>query len=232
MTMADDKTPRCNHCKMLLVHAFGVVFHPGLQVDPVRPDIHVSPRRQVTFLPAVVLVLPLSRQSGNHRRRQVRRILAQKRRQRLLEITSLDAAQVKHWQQRIQALRPPSPSRQDRRGKAYTVACAGSPAVPDLYPADLNRPDPRLDRALGTMTMSDKTVATARNTSASISTACASNCRAPDRRSIRQGIVNLVRQTKTDNIAAWQRELSEYLVRFARLYRDCRPIDRARRASV
>jgi len=118
-------------------HAFGIVFHPSLQVDPVRPDIHVSPRR-----------------------RQVRRILAQKRRQRLLEITSRDAAQVKDWQQRIQALRPPSPSRQDRRGKADTVACAGSPAIPDLYPADLDWPDPRLDRAFGTMTMSDKTVAT------------------------------------------------------------------------
>jgi hypothetical protein len=24
-------------------HAFGIVFHPGLQVDPVRPNIHVLP---------------------------------------------------------------------------------------------------------------------------------------------------------------------------------------------
>ena len=67
-------------------HAFGVVFHPGLQVDPVRPDIHVSPRRQVALLPVIVLVLPLGRQSGNHRRRQIRRLLAQKRRQRFLEV--------------------------------------------------------------------------------------------------------------------------------------------------
>src|SRR6185437_6638910 len=28
-------------------HAFGIVFHPSLQVDPVRPHVHVSPRREV-----------------------------------------------------------------------------------------------------------------------------------------------------------------------------------------
>ena len=31
-------------------HAFGGFFHPGLQVDPVRPHIHVSPRREVALL--------------------------------------------------------------------------------------------------------------------------------------------------------------------------------------
>ena len=53
-----------------------------------------------------------------------------------------DVAPQKHGQQRIQALRPPSPFRQDRRGKADPVAVARSTTIPDLHPADLNRPDP------------------------------------------------------------------------------------------
>src|SRR6266487_1853321 len=43
-------------------HAFGIRFHPGLQVDPVRPYVHVSPRREVALLPGVVIRLPLRRQ--------------------------------------------------------------------------------------------------------------------------------------------------------------------------
>src|SRR6266516_5776619 len=39
--------------------------------------VHVSPRRQIALLPALVLALPLRRQSGNHCRRQVRCVLAQ-----------------------------------------------------------------------------------------------------------------------------------------------------------
>jgi len=42
-------------------HAFGIVFHPRLQVDPVRPHVHVSPRREVALLPGVVIRLPLRR---------------------------------------------------------------------------------------------------------------------------------------------------------------------------
>src|SRR5450759_4265973 len=191
-------------------HAFGVVFHPGLQVDTVRPDIHVSPRRQVALLPAVVLVLPLGRQSGNHRRRQVRRVLSQKRRQRLLEAARRDAAQIKHWQQRIQALRPPSPFRQDRRGKADPGAVNRSTAIPDLHRADLNRPDPRLDRALGTMTMPNDAAATVRQPEIfhageerlglHLDSLCQQSAGAVSK-DIRQGIVDLVRQTKTDNTA-------------------------------
>src|ERR1700726_3184064 len=57
-------------------HAFGGVFHPGLQVHPVRPHIHVSPRREVALLPGVVIRLPFGRQPRDHRWRQVRCVLA------------------------------------------------------------------------------------------------------------------------------------------------------------
>jgi hypothetical protein len=42
-------------------HTFGGFFHPGLQIDPVRPHVHVSPRREVALLPGVVIRLPFCR---------------------------------------------------------------------------------------------------------------------------------------------------------------------------
>src|SRR5713101_8550700 len=86
-------------------HAFAVVFHASLQKYTVGPHIQVSARRQIPLLPMPVLALPLRRQTGNHRRRQVRRILAQQRRQCLLEVSGRDATQIKNRQKRIQALR-------------------------------------------------------------------------------------------------------------------------------
>src|SRR4029079_690548 len=43
-------------------HAFGGFFHSGLQRDPVRPHVHVSPRREGALLPGVVIRLPFCRQ--------------------------------------------------------------------------------------------------------------------------------------------------------------------------
>src|ERR1022692_4980244 len=65
-------------------HAFGLILHPGLQINPVRPDIDVAPGGKVALLPAAVFLLPLARQSGDDRRRQVRRVPAQQRAKRLL----------------------------------------------------------------------------------------------------------------------------------------------------
>src|SRR5674476_602083 len=137
-------------------------------------------------------------------------LLAQKRRQRLLEVARRDAAQIKHWQQRIQALRPPCPFWQDRRGKADPLAVNRSTAIPDFHRADLNRPNPCLDRALGTMTMPNDTVATIRQLEIPhggkerlglhLDSLYQQSAGAVSK-DIRQGIVDLVRQTKTDNTA-------------------------------
>src|SRR6266567_613126 len=104
-------------------------------------------------LAALVLALPLGRQSGNHRWRQVWRVLAQECRQRLLEVARRDAPQVEYRQQRVQALRPPRPQRQDCRGEPNPLAGARRPAIPDLHPGDLHRPDSRLDRSRGAVTV-------------------------------------------------------------------------------
>src|SRR5450830_1824371 len=191
-------------------HAFAVVFHPSLQEYTVGPHIQVSARRQIPPLPMPVLALPLCRQTGNHRRRQVRCVLAQQRGQCLLEVPGRDAAQIKHRQKRIQSLRAPRPQRQDRRGEPDPLAVAGSPAIPNLHPGNLDSTDPRLDRAFGTMTVPDNTVS-------SISKPAAlhlgeerlsfqldslreqlSRTRSQD---IGQWIIDLVGVTKTNNIA-------------------------------
>src|ERR1700688_3443823 len=129
-----------------------------LQEYTVGPHIQVSARRQIPLLPMPVLDLPLRRQTGNHRRRQVRRVLAQQRRQCLLEVSGRDATQIKDRQKRIQAPGPTCPQWQDRRGEPEPLAVAGSPAIPNLPPGDLDSTDPRLDRAFGTMTVPDNTV--------------------------------------------------------------------------
>jgi hypothetical protein len=49
-----------------------------------------------------LLALPLRRQTGNHRRRQVRRVLAQQRRQCLLKVSGRDATQIKDRQKRTE----------------------------------------------------------------------------------------------------------------------------------
>jgi hypothetical protein len=60
----------------------------GVQVDPIRPHVHVSPRREVALLSSVVIRLPFCRQPRDHRRRQVRRVLAQEGGEVFLEVAS------------------------------------------------------------------------------------------------------------------------------------------------
>src|SRR3979411_3325505 len=191
-------------------HAFAVVFHARLQEYPVGPHIQVSARRQIPLLPMPVLALPLRRQTGNHRRRQVRCVLAQQRGQCLLEVPGRDATQIKHRQQRIQALRAPCPQRQNRRGEPDPLAVAGSPAIPNLHPGNLDSTDPRLDRAFGTMTVPDNTVSSiSKPETLHLGKKCLgfqldslrqqlSRTRSQD---IGQGIIDLVGVTKTNNIA-------------------------------
>src|SRR5512144_2444916 len=126
-------------------------FHPRLQVNPVRPHIDVAPRREIALLPCLVVRLPLRRQTRDHRRRQVRRVLTQESGEGLLEVAGRNAPQVQDRQQSIEALRPPRPFRQDRRGEPDLLRRAHLAAVADLRPPDRDRPDPGLDRALRPM---------------------------------------------------------------------------------
>jgi hypothetical protein len=83
--------------------ALGLWLHPGLEVDPVSPDVDVTTGREIAVLPALVLRFPLGREPRDHARRQVRRVRAEKGGERLLEIAGGDAAQVKHRQQGVEA---------------------------------------------------------------------------------------------------------------------------------
>jgi len=77
-------------------HALGLWLHARLQVDAVGPYIHVAAGRQVAPLPARVVRLPLAPQPRDHRRRQVRGLLAQQGPERFLKVAHGDAAQVQH----------------------------------------------------------------------------------------------------------------------------------------
>src|ERR1700680_1071496 len=143
-------------------HTLGGRFHPGLQVDPIRPHVHVSPRRQVAFLPGIVIRLPFRRQPRDHGWRQVRRGLAQEGGERLLEVAGRHPAQVENRQQRVETLRPPRPLRQDRRGEADLLLRAYLAPVADLAATNLDRPDAGLDRAMRPMAVTHDAVATVR----------------------------------------------------------------------
>ena len=91
-----------------------VGLHASPQEGAIRPDIDVPPGREIAPLPTAELLLPTRFQPGEHCRRQVWRILAEQGRQRILEITRRDAAQIKHRQQSIETLGPSGVRRQDR----------------------------------------------------------------------------------------------------------------------
>ncbi len=142
-------------------HALGLLLPPGLEVDPVGLDINVAPGRQISRLPASVLGLPLGREAPDDRGRQVWGLLAQQRRQGLLEITCRDAAQIQRRQQGVEVARPPSPARQDRRGEPDALAPFGSPAVPDFRSRHRDGANPGLHCALGTVSVPDEAHPTA-----------------------------------------------------------------------
>ena len=139
-------------------HALGMLLHPGVQVDAIRPDVEVAPCREVAPLPMFVLGLPFGRQPGDDRRRQVRRVPAEQRRERLLEVARRDPAQVEDRQQRIEAPGPASPLRQDRRGEADPLLITHRAAVPDLHTRDRDGADASLDHPLGAMAVPYKAI--------------------------------------------------------------------------
>ena len=97
-------------------HAFGLWLHPRLQIDTVRPHVNVAACRQIALLPPLILVFPLALEPGDHRRREVRRVLAEQGRENLLKIARRNPAQIESRQERVEALRSSRPFRQDRRG--------------------------------------------------------------------------------------------------------------------
>src|ERR1700719_2491075 len=134
----------------------------GLQGDPIRPHIYVSPGRELAILPGIVIRLPLRGQPRDHGWRQVRCGLAQEGGERLREVAGRHPAQVENRQQRVETLRPPRPLRQNRRGEADLLLRAYLAPVADLGATNLDRPDAGLDRAMRPMAVTHDAVATIR----------------------------------------------------------------------
>jgi hypothetical protein len=84
-----------------------MVCHARLQVHAVGPHVDVAPGRQVARLPALVLVLPRGREPADDGGGEVRGILAEQGRQRVLEVAGRDPAQVQDRQKCIEAAGAP-----------------------------------------------------------------------------------------------------------------------------
>ena len=134
-------------------HALGLGLQARLQVDAIGPEIDIAPGRQVALLPALVLGLPVAPQPGDHRRREVRGVLAEESGERFLEVAGRDPAQVQDRQQRVDAPAAPCPARQNPRREADPIAGRG--AVAHLHPPYLDRADPGLDGPLRAIAVAD-----------------------------------------------------------------------------
>ena len=117
------------------------VFKTGLEVNAVGPHVDVALGRQIALPPVLVLVAPDLLQSCDGRGRQARRILAEQRSERLLEIAGRDALQVKDRDQHLQAPRAPCIGRQDRRREADASGIIGSATVAHAGLAHADRAD-------------------------------------------------------------------------------------------
>ena len=82
--------------------------------------------------------------------REARRIRTKKRRQGLAELAGRDPLQVEPGQELLDVPGPPQVRRQNLGGEADRCG-VDTAAVTQLRPADLDRPDPGLDRPLGRM---------------------------------------------------------------------------------
>src|SRR5271165_4095000 len=96
-------------------NALRLILKTRFQIDAIDPPIDVPFGGQIALAPAVMLLAPRVLEAGDGRSRQARRILADQRRQRLLEVAGRDTFQVEDRDQRFEALRPPRIARQDVR---------------------------------------------------------------------------------------------------------------------
>src|ERR1700681_2605188 len=117
------------------------VLKTGLQVNTIGPHVDVALGRQIALPPMLVLVEPDLLQPRDGRGRQARRILAEQRRKRLLEIAGRDALQVKDWDQHLQAAGAPRVGRQDRGREADAPGIIGSATVAHARLAHADRAD-------------------------------------------------------------------------------------------
>jgi hypothetical protein len=135
--------------------ALPLVLEPGREVDAIRPDVHVALGRQITPLPAPMLVLPGARQAADGRRRQAGRVRAQQNRERVLELARGHALEVEPGQDLFDVPGPAQVGRQHRRGEADAGRAVGA-TVANPRPLDLASTDAGLDDPLGCVAVADQ----------------------------------------------------------------------------
>ena len=130
-----------------------------------RPHVNVAACRQIALSPPPILVFPLALEPGDHRRREVRRVLAEQGRENLLKIARRNPAQIESRQERVEALRsvqppiPPGKIAEVKRMRSPAAGAARSRAFGFLH---FDRADPGLDRANRIMSVANYALAAVR----------------------------------------------------------------------
>jgi hypothetical protein len=102
-----------------------VLLEADVEVDPVRPQVHIVHIGQVTLAERVLLGLPGLGQLGHHRRRQPLG-RAEELTERGHEVPGRQTVQVQQRQHLGDLRGLARPRRQDRRGEPLTLARVGS----------------------------------------------------------------------------------------------------------
>src|SRR5206468_2696209 len=119
-------------------NALRLVLQPRFQVDAVDPEVNIALRREITLLPALVLIGPHVLEPRNRRRRQTGRILADQCSQHLLKVAGRDALEIEDRNQHLQALGAPRVRRQDGWIEPNALGGTGL-AIADAGLADCHR---------------------------------------------------------------------------------------------
>jgi hypothetical protein len=132
---------RCAHQDQ---DAGAILVEPDVEVDPVRPEVHVALAAQVTLGPRLVLLLPALLQPDDVRWTEPGRVGAKDGGECFFEVAGRDALEVKNGDQRIDARHAAQERREDL---ARELSLARLVAYPRLR--DGQRTDARQHLALG-----------------------------------------------------------------------------------
>ena len=135
--------------------ALPVFFQPDVEVNAVRPPIHVAAISQGALVPGFVILLPDLFQPNHGGRRQAGGVRAEQSGQRLAEVAGADAAKVQPGDQLLDALGLAQIRRQNLAGESNTVAVIVHAFVVHTRPFHGDGPEPRLKFTLGGAAVAD-----------------------------------------------------------------------------
>ena len=119
-------------------NAAALIVEPDVEMDPIRPQVHVDLPAQIALPPGLIVLFPHLLQAHDVRRREPLRLRPQDRVQSLCKISRGDPLQVQARDQGLNAGYPSHERRQNLAGELLARA-----PIMDPWLANLHRPEPR-----------------------------------------------------------------------------------------